>query len=52
MHMNAFDRHQKNFTAWCQDCKDVFDEIWTANAHRDQKGHKINVTEFWITGRR
>ena len=51
IHMNAFDRHKMNFTAWCEDCNDVFDEIWTANVHRDQNGHKINVTEFWITGR-
>ena len=50
--MNAFDRHKKNVTAWCQDCNDVFDEIWAANAHHDQKGHKLKVTEFWITGRR
>ncbi len=50
--MNAFDKHRKNFTAWCEDCNEVFDVLWTANMHRDQMGHKIKVTEFWITGRR
>jgi hypothetical protein len=50
--MNAFDRHRKGFTAWCEDCSEVFDVVWVANMHRDQKGHKIKVTEFWITGRR
>ena len=43
--------HRKNFTAWCEDCNEVFDVLWTANNHRDQMGHKIKVTEFWITGR-
>jgi len=38
--MNAFDRHKMNFTAVCKDCNDVFDEIWTANAHHDHNGHK------------
>jgi hypothetical protein len=33
----------------CEDCIGVFDEIWTANVHHDQNGHKI---KFWITGRR
>jgi hypothetical protein len=50
--MNAFDKHRKGFTAWCLDCNDVFDVFWVANAHRDQKGHNIKVTEFWITGKR
>ena len=50
--MNAFDKHRKGFTAWCQDCSEVFDKFWTANTHRDQKRHNITVTEFWITGKR
>ena len=50
--MNAFDKHRKNLTAWCEDCNEVFDVLWTANLHRDQMGHKIKVTEFWIIGRR
>ncbi len=50
--MNAFDKHRKGFTAWCQDCSEVFDQFWTASTHRDQKGHNITVTEFWITGKR
>jgi hypothetical protein len=49
--MNAFDKHRKNFTAWCENCDEVFDVIWSANTHSDQMGHKIKVTEFWITGR-
>lgn len=49
--MKAFDRHRKGFTAWCEDCDEVFDRVSVANMHRDQKGHKIKVTEFWITGR-
>jgi len=49
--MNAFDKHKKGFTAWCEDCNEVFDMPWSANMHRDQKGHLIKITEFWITGR-
>jgi hypothetical protein len=50
--MNAFDRHRKSLTAWCEDCNEVFDILWIANMHRDKKRHRIKVTEFWITGRR
>jgi hypothetical protein len=50
--MNAFDKHKKGFTAWCEDCNEVFDMPWSANMHRDQKGHRIKITEFWITGRK
>jgi hypothetical protein len=50
--MNAFDKHRKNITAWCEDCGEVFDVQLMANLHRDQTGHKVNVTEFWVTGRR
>ena len=50
--MNAFDKHRKGFTAWCQDCSEVFEQFWTASTHCDQKGHNITVTEFWITGKR
>jgi hypothetical protein len=49
--MNAFDRHRRKVTAWCEDCNHVFDEIGTANDHQAQKEHKIRVTEFWVTGR-
>lgn len=50
--MNAFDKHRKGVTAWCEDCECVFDTRWDADAHRDEKGHNVNVTEFWVTGRR
>jgi hypothetical protein len=49
--MNAFDRHRRKVTAWCEDCNSVFDEIGTADHHQAQKEHKIKVTEFWVTGR-
>jgi hypothetical protein len=49
--MNAFDRHRRKVTAWCEDCNHVFDEIGTANEHQAKKDHKIKVTEFWVTGR-
>ncbi len=49
--MNAFDRHRKKVTAWCDDCNLVFDEIGTANEHQFEKDHKIKVTEFWVTDR-
>lgn len=25
--MNAFDKHSKNFTAWCENCDEVFDRL-------------------------
>ena len=50
--MNAFDRHRKSYTAWCEDCNEVFDKLWIANIHQDTTGHRIKATEFWITGRR
>lgn len=49
--MNAFDRHRKNFTAWCEDCDQVFDNKWLAEAHKEQQGHQLKITEFWITSR-
>jgi hypothetical protein len=49
--MNAFDRHKKNYTAQCEDCNGVFDTLSAATMHRDQNGHKLKITEFWITGR-
>ncbi len=49
--MNAFDRHTKNFAANCEDCDEVFDILPLANLHGTSKGHKIKVTEFWVTGR-
>jgi hypothetical protein len=51
-YMNAFDRHRKSYTAWCEDCNEVFDKLWIANIHKDSTGHRIKATEFWITGRR
>ena len=50
--MNAFDKHTRNFTCWCEDCDEVFDNFWVADFHRNQKGHNVKVTEFWITSRR
>jgi hypothetical protein len=51
-YMNAFDKHRKSCTAWCEDCDEVFDKLWIANIHQDSTGHRIKATEFWITGRR
>jgi hypothetical protein len=50
--MNAFDKHRKSVTAWCEDCNGVFDTRWDANAHHEAKSHRVKVTEFWITGRK
>jgi hypothetical protein len=50
--MNAFDKHTKNVTAWCEDCDSVFDTRWHANGHQEEKKHRVKITEFWIIGRR
>jgi hypothetical protein len=50
--MNAFDKHRKSLTAWCEDCDGVFDTRWHANKHEEEKNHKVKITEFWITGRK
>ncbi|MFL6493037.1 MAG: hypothetical protein ACJ70O_08060 [Nitrososphaera sp.] len=50
--MNAFDKHRKNVTAWCEDCDRVFDTQWDASEHQEEKSHRVKVTEFWITGRK
>ena len=50
-YMNAFDKHRKSYTAWCEECNEVFDKLWIANMHSDKTGHRIKATEFWITGR-
>jgi hypothetical protein len=49
--MNAFDKHSRNFTVQCEDCDEVFDILAMAKMHGSNKGHKLKVTEFWITGR-
>lgn len=50
--MNAFDKHHKNVTAWCEDCEGVFDTRWAADLHQSEKSHRVKVTEFWITSRK
>lgn len=49
--MNAFDKQRKNFAIQCEDCNEVFDILPLANMHSTNKGHKIKVTEFWVTGK-
>jgi hypothetical protein len=49
--MNAFDKHRKSVTAWCEDCEDVFDSKWMADLHKEEKGHNVRITEFLIIGR-
>ncbi len=49
--MNAFDKHRKSVTAWCEDCDSVFDSKWAADSHQEEKGHNVRITEFLITGR-
>ncbi|HEX6562097.1 MAG TPA: hypothetical protein VFA15_00615 [Nitrososphaera sp.] len=49
--MNAFDKHAKRLAAWCEDCDGVFDTKLEADMHRDQQGHAVRTTEFWVTGR-
>lgn len=50
--MNAFDKHRKSVTAWCEDCDSVFDTKWDADLHQEEKSHKVKVMEFWITSRK
>ncbi|UVS70581.1 hypothetical protein [Nitrososphaera viennensis] len=50
--MNAFDKSRMSITAWCEDCECVFDNRLEVEAHRQEKGHRVKVTEFWVTGRR
>jgi hypothetical protein len=50
--LNAFDKSRISITAWCEDCECVFDNNWEVEAHRQDKGHRVRVTEFWVTGRR
>jgi hypothetical protein len=50
--MNAFDKHSKNFTAWCENCDEVFDRLSAADSHANETHHKLRITEFWITERR
>jgi hypothetical protein len=51
--MNAFDKHHKRITAWCEECDAVFDSKWMADAHKAESGHhNIRITEFLITTRR
>jgi hypothetical protein len=50
--MNAFDKHSKSVTAWCEDCDCVFDTRWNADHHQEEKSHRVKVMEFWITSRK
>jgi hypothetical protein len=51
--MNAFDKHRKSVTAWCEDCDCVFDTRWHANEHQEEKkDHRVKIMEFWITSRK
>ena len=50
--MNAFDRHSQNFSAQCEECDEVFDNLPIAKMHSSTTHHKIKVTEFWIIGRK
>jgi hypothetical protein len=50
--VNAFDKYRKSIASWCEECNEVFDDLWSANLHHDQKKHKIKITEFWINGKR
>jgi hypothetical protein len=50
--MNAFDRHSQNFSAQCEECDEVFDNLRIAKMHSSTTHHKIKVTEFWIIGRK
>jgi len=50
--MNAFDKHSKNVTAWCERCDQVFDTLAAANVHEIETSHNVRIIEFWITKRR
>jgi hypothetical protein len=50
--MNAFDKHRKSVTAWCEDCDGVFDTKWDADLHQGEKSHRVKIMEFWITSRK
>jgi hypothetical protein len=50
--MNAFDKHRKAVTAWCENCDCVFDTKWDAEKHQKEENHTVKVSEFLITSRR
>lgn len=50
--MNALDKNQRGFAAWCDDCDLVFDDKWETESHTKDSGHRVRTTEFWIIGRR
>ena len=49
--MNAFDRHKKNKLPSVRIVMASLIPYPLATMHRDQKGHKLKITEFWVTGR-
>ncbi len=50
--MNAFDKSRFSITAWCENCDRVFDSKWEVEAHKQETGHSVHVTEFIVTGKR
>jgi hypothetical protein len=49
--MNAFDKHSKNITAWCELCDQVFDALSAADTHKIETTHEVRIIEFWISHR-
>lgn len=50
--MNALDKNEKGFTAWCEDCDLVFDNRRETEFHVNDSGHCVKTTEFWVIGRK
>jgi hypothetical protein len=50
MDMNCYPKiNRKKFTAWCEECNLVFEDLTTANKHQeDEKHSRIRKTEYLV----
>jgi hypothetical protein len=48
--MNCYPKlNVKKFTAWCEECDLVFDDLTTANEHQEKEKHtRIIKTEYLV----
>jgi hypothetical protein len=48
--MNCYPKiNRKKFTAWCEQCNSVFDDLATANEHEEKEKHsRIRKTEYLV----
>ncbi|MGE5684098.1 MAG: hypothetical protein ACM3ZS_03025 [Nitrososphaerota archaeon] len=50
--MNALDKSKKQCTSWCEECDQVFDNIFDSEIHRNNNNHKVKIIEFWTISRK